>query len=199
MDNARWVQGHEAFFDVVARHEITIYVVQYLIRIDVAVVVGRGNGVWVIVIEARHEGADHEVVGLKGLVNGGRHVNATSQWLEVIRAEDVREVVSIPADHVKWVAAVSNVMQDTILFHFDQEIAEFIMCLQVLRKAQVALAEWRVLQELANLVHVVLGESNRREALCDEEAVVLTVEVHLVNESARDDDVIVWLELELTQ
>ena len=184
------MQRNKTLFDVVAAHEVAVDVVQHLVRVDVRVVVGGRNRLGVVVVQAGRKRADHEVVALKRLVHGRRLVDAAGDRLKVPRVERVGVVVAVPAHHVKRVRGVDHVVNESLFFDFDGELAQGVGGRQVGRAAQVAFAERRVLKELAKLVAVALGRQNRRPRLGDEEAVVGRIEGDLVDGSARNHQVV---------
>ena len=64
------------------------------------------------------------------------------------------------------------------------------MRLQVDRQLDVTLTEWRMFQQLPHLVHIPLREVDRRKTLHYKQAVVLIVEMELINSSSGYDDII---------
>ena len=62
------MKGQLALVDIVPAHEITIHIVEDLVGVDIAVVIGRRDGFGMVVIQARDEGADHELVGFELLL-----------------------------------------------------------------------------------------------------------------------------------
>lgn len=53
--NAAGMQGYLSFYDTFAGHEIAINIVEHFVGIYVGVVVGRRDGLWMIIEEARAE------------------------------------------------------------------------------------------------------------------------------------------------
>src|SRR6056297_625013 len=99
--NAAGMLGNTAFIYALAAHEVTLYIVEYLVGIDIAMRVRRRDGLRVVVVLARAEGANHVVGSLKGLVHGRRLVHATGNGLKVLNVEYPRVEVAVPAHHVE--------------------------------------------------------------------------------------------------
>ena len=101
MRNASRVERDLATLNVVPTHEITIHVVEQLVRIHIAVVIRRGNRIGMVIIQAGDEGTDHKIVAFKLLVNGRRHVDASRQGLKVENGDGVWIIKAIPAYYIK--------------------------------------------------------------------------------------------------
>ena len=190
------MQRNKTLLDVVAAHEVSVDVVQDLVGVNVGVVVGGRNRLGVVVVHAGREGADHEVVSLKGLVHGRRLVDAAGNGLKVPRIKGVGVVVAVPSDHVKGVRGIDHVVDEALLFYLDGEFTQSVGGRQVGRAAQVALAEGRMLEELAKLVAVALGRQDGRPRLGNEQSVVGRIEGDLVDGSARNHQVVPIAELQ---
>ena len=121
------VQRDHALFYVFTAHEIAIDVVEHLIAVDVAMVVRRRDGLRVVVVQARHEGADYKVAGGKGLVHGGRLVHPAGDGLEVVNAESIGVYVAVPADQVEGVVEVIIGVHLILLFDIKQELPLLIV------------------------------------------------------------------------
>lgn len=177
-----------------AAHEVAVHIVQYFIAVYVAVVVGCGNGLRVVIVEARHEGADDEIAPVESLVYRWRLVYAAGDRLELMDGEGVGIDVAVPADDIERVVEVVIGIDDVLFFDVKQELALLVVRGEVLGLANVALAEWRVLLELPDGVAVAFGRYDGAERFDDEEAVVGGVEMQLVGGAARNDDIIAVLE-----
>jgi hypothetical protein len=106
---------------MIAGHEIAIYIIKYFIGVDVAVIVGGGNGLGMVIVHPRGKSADNEVVGLKGLMHGGRLMDPSGYRFEVQRRKDIRITVAIPSYDVKRMRTVGDVMEDPFFLDFYQE------------------------------------------------------------------------------
>jgi hypothetical protein len=83
------VEGKGSDIYAAPAHEVAVDIVDDFFAVYVGVIVGGWDGERVVVILARNEGANHEVVGLKGLVDGRRLVDATCYGLEIADVKDV--------------------------------------------------------------------------------------------------------------
>src|ERR1700681_4231717 len=81
--DAAWMERQGRLLDATTTAEIAVDVVEQLVAIDVAVVIRNWYRERVIVQFARHEGTDHEIWPLEGLVYGRRLVDAPGNRLEV--------------------------------------------------------------------------------------------------------------------
>src|SRR5262249_35647301 len=116
----------------------------------------------------------HKVRPLEGLVSRRRLVDTPSDRLEVVNAEGIRIEVAVPADEVERVV-VEGVGHDLAVdLDADLVLAALVVQRQLARPTQVAVAIWRMLQELAELVPVALGRLDRAaEALNHEEPLLI--------------------------
>ena len=142
MRYARWVQGYHATFYVLATHKVTIHIVQHFVAVYIAVVVWGRYGERVIVVQPWHKRAHHKVVRIKCLVHGWWLVHAACNGFKVVYAEGVWVFATIPADHIKRVMTVPYGVQQALLFYLYQVFALQVEGFEVLRLAEVALAEW---------------------------------------------------------
>src|SRR5687767_7566038 len=90
MRDAVGVNSDRRRFNSAPRHEIAFYVVNDFVGVDVRMVVGRGDGEWVIVEQPWNEGTEHESWTVKGLMHGRWLVDAARYRLEVFDVERKR-------------------------------------------------------------------------------------------------------------
>src|SRR6185437_332382 len=100
-DTAR-MERNRAGFDALTAAKIAADVVDHLVRVDVAVIVGHRHRFGMVVQLARAERADDEVRPLERLMNWRRLMDATRNRLEIVDAEGVRIEETIPADDIQW-------------------------------------------------------------------------------------------------
>ena len=199
MWNAHGVQGHHAFFHVLSAHEFTFYVVENLIGVDIAVVVGGRNGLRMVVKKTGAETADHKSTAGECLVNRWWLVNPTGDRLKVVDGKCIWEEEPVPTDKVEGVGLVDKIKEVVLLLDLHREGTLFINRFQVLGLAEITLTEGRVLGELAEFIPVAAGSDQRIGGFDKENAVVSGVEFHLVNGSPWDDEVIAGREGELAK
>ena len=192
--DATGVEGNLSALHAFAAHEVTVYIVQHFIGVDVAVVVWRGYRLRVVVIQPWAEAAKHKVVGFEGLVYRRWLVQSSGDGFEVMDGKTPREMVAVPAHEIERVRAVRIGVHPSIFFYHHVEIALLIVCLQVARQFHVALAEGSVFHQLAVLVPVPLRCPHGTERFDDEQPVLLGFEIHLVDDSSGYQQVIAVLE-----
>src|SRR5687768_13370174 len=90
MRDAVGVNSERRRFNSAPRHEIPFYVVDDFVRVDVRMVIGRGDGEWVIVEQPWNERTEHESWTVKGLMHGRWLVDAARYRLEVFDVERKR-------------------------------------------------------------------------------------------------------------
>ena len=188
--NAPGVEGNHPFFHIFTTHKVTVHVIQHLVTVDVAVVVGRGNGQGVVVEQARHEGANDEAPRGEGLVNRWGLVDPAGDRLKIVDRKGVGINVTIPTYDVEGVAEVMVGVEVVLLLDVEQKITLLIVGIQACGFADVAFAEGRVFEQLSKLIPVALGRNDGAGRLHDEQTVVRPVEVQLVNRTPGDDQVI---------
>ena len=110
--------------------------------------------------------------------------------LEIVDGKSIGINVTVPADEVERVAEVVIWVNAVLLFNVKQELALFIVRLQILGLSNVPLAERRMLQQLAEIVPVPFRRHDGTMAFHDEQPVVFIVELELVSRSSWQDKVI---------
>src|SRR5690242_1638721 len=101
-DTAR-VQRNRADLDALAAAEVATDVVDHLIRVNVAVIVGYRHRLGMILQLAWAERAEDELWPLKRLMNRRRLVDTPRNRLEIVDAEGVGIEETIPADDIQRV------------------------------------------------------------------------------------------------
>ncbi len=183
--------------DVVAAHEVPVHVVEHLIAVDVAVIVGCGDGFGVIVVEPWAERTHDKGITFEGLMHGGRLMHTSCYRLEIVDAEGVGIVVTVPGHHIEGVRGIDELVHRVLLLHLDEELTLLIVRFEIGWPADVALTEGRMLQQLPEPVAVALGRVHRAVALHYEQAVVLGVEIDLIDHAPRDEQIIPISELQV--
>ena len=93
--------------------------------------VGRRDAQWMIVEQAWHERADHEVMSLEGLVDRRWLVDASGDGFEILDVENPWIQVTIPADYVKGMV-IEYVTGDPVThLHADFKLSPFRMRFQL--------------------------------------------------------------------
>lgn len=108
MWNPTRMQRDVSWADVVATHEVPIHIIKHLIRVDVGVIVRRWDGLGVVVVQTRAEGADDKSRCLEGLVDGRWLVDPAGDGFKVVDGKSVGEVVTIPANHIEGMGSVDH-------------------------------------------------------------------------------------------
>ena len=126
----------------------------------------------------------------KGLVNGRRHMHPSGDRFKVVNTEGIWIYITVPPDQIERMMHIMIRIHDALLLDVEEEVAGLIMRLQVDRQLDVTLTEWRMFQQLPHLVHIPLREVDRRKTLHYKQAVVLIVEMELINSSSGYDDII---------
>ena len=143
--DATRVQRDGRTLDAFAAAEIAVDIVEHLVAVNVAVIVGYRYRERVIVQLARDKGADDEVRPLEVLVNGRRLVNTPGDWLEVGNIENPGVLAAVPANGVDGVEIVPIAGNDGTNFDAHLELTTLGMRDQFFGSADVALAEGRML------------------------------------------------------
>ncbi len=103
-------------------------------------VVGTLMACRVIVEHAGAEGADHEVVGFKGLVDRRGHVQLAGDRAEVVGVEDEGVVAPVPSDHVERVVVIGVRVDEVAGLDADLKVSLLVPRERELGELQVALA-----------------------------------------------------------
>ena len=162
-----------AVLDALAAHELVVAVIEHLVGHHVRMIVRRRHRLRVVVVQPRHEGAEHEAVALEGLVHRRRLVQPAGDRLEVVDAEGPGVVVAVPADGVEGVMVEDHALADCPALHHDGEFPGLVVERQQGRRPDIPLAERAVLEQLAVRVAVAGGRAHVAPALDDQEDVLL--------------------------
>ncbi len=131
---------------------VAFYIVHDLVGVDVGVVVGDDDRVWMRVECSWAERADDEVEPLEGQVDRGRHVELAGDGGEVSDVEAVGVVAAVPAHDFERVVWVDIGVDGVACLDADFELALFVVCEWVVfvleGDAEVAFAVGGVLEEL---------------------------------------------------
>ncbi len=135
-DPAR-MQGDHPLCHVLPAHEVTIHIIQQLIAVDIAVVVGGGYCPGMIVEQSWTKRTYYKVMPLESLVHRRRLMYPPGYRLEIMNAEGKWITAAIPADHIERMMPVMNGIDPAPLLRPDQEIPFLILCGQRLRPADI--------------------------------------------------------------
>src|SRR5688572_22759447 len=122
MRYTRGVQRDHPTRDVLPAHKIAIHVIQYFVAVDIAVIIWRGYGVRVIIVEPRYKTADHEIMRLERLVNGRRLVYPPRDRFKIMYAEGVRITTAIPTDHIEGMMPIVYTVHASFLLCLYHEV-----------------------------------------------------------------------------
>src|SRR6056297_1911621 len=115
-------------------------------------VIGRGNGFWVIIVKPWAERTYHKSTGFKSLVYRWRLVHASRDWFKIMDGKSVRKVVTVPTYHIKRMRGINELVQHPLFFDFHQKLSFFIKSLKVLRQFIIPFTERGVFQKLSEPV-----------------------------------------------
>ena len=163
MRDALGMCGQGTHFDALSCFVVTGHVVEHFVGVQIGVVVWNLDGFLMEVQRAGAEGANHKVVGFKGLVGRGGHVVLAHNRTEVINVEGVRVVAPIPAHNIQWVVVVDVFVDAVSGFDAHFELPGLVKSQRKFRTAQVTFAIRRVFEELAGLLRNVAAVAARCE------------------------------------
>src|SRR5690606_38405184 len=104
---------------------------------NIAVVIGSGNGLGVIVKQPWAKRTDDIVLTLKGQMDRRRLVDSSGYRFEIMNAEDVRIATSVPSDRVKRMVVVMDPVHLSLLFRADKKVSFPVEGFQVFGYAYV--------------------------------------------------------------
>ena len=200
--DALWMQAERALLDAFACLVVALDVVQNLVGIEIAVVVGNDDCFRMEIEDARAEGTDDEVVSFEGLVGRRWHVMLADNRRKVVDVEAVRVVASIPSDDIERMVVVYIGMNRIPGLDSNFKITRLIDGQWKLWQAKIPLAIRGMLQELTGLLreiswrwHDVTGVHRLEtdESGCGGVS-WLFIELHLVGHALGDDDVVLLME-----
>src|SRR4051794_2833313 len=97
MRNACWVQSDHTTGYIFTTHKISIYIIQYLITVYIAMVVRCRNRLRMIIEQAWYKTAYYKVVGFKCLVYRRWLMHPAGNRLKIVYAKGKRITAAIPA------------------------------------------------------------------------------------------------------
>src|SRR5215207_4392003 len=188
-----------AELDPLAAHELARRIVEHLVRVHVAVVVGRRYRLGMEVVRTRAERAHDEAIPLEGLVHWRWLVHATDDGLEVVDVECPRIELTIPADDVERVMVERHLVDAVVLLHEDAELTHLVVGPELAGHANVALRVGRAFDELTELVAVALRRPNVPAALHQQQLrrIARPVEAVAMHDAAMDHEVVALPEREI--
>src|SRR2546421_2620944 len=119
------VQGDHSPGHVFATHEISIYVIQHFVTINIAVVVRGGYSLRMIVEQPWTKRTNNKIICFESQVNGRRLVYTACDGFKIMDGEGKRITTAVPPNDVKRMIAIMDIIQHTFLFCFDEEIPLF--------------------------------------------------------------------------
>ena len=175
--DTRRVEGNIALVYPLTAHKITVDIVKDLIGVYVGMVVWRRDGLGMVVVQPRAEGADHKGTGLKGLVHRRRLVYPPRYGLKIVDGKRIRIIIPVPAHDIERMGGVDQVVQMPLFLDLDQEISGFIMGLkfvthldpesQAKQKAEYDAKEKERTERAAARAKEVLARKVERAALAE--------------------------------
>ena len=173
-------------FDVVSAHEITIYIIQHFIGIDVAVIIRRWNRIRMVIIQTWNKRANYKCAGFKGLMHRRRLMDSSCNRLEIVNRKCIRIVKSIISNYIKRMRSINHIKDFVLFTYFHQEIALFVISFYFFRTTDIALAKRRMLQQLSKPVAVSFWGINRMTRFNNKQTVVVCIKVNFIDNSARN-------------
>src|SRR5690554_2483063 len=173
-------------FDVVSAHEITIYIIQHFIGVDIAVVVRCWNRIRMVIIQTWNKRANHKRTGFKGLMDWRWLMDSSCNRLEIVNRKCIRIVKSIISNYIKRMCGINHIKDFVLLTYFYQEITLFVMGFYFFRTADIALTKRRMLQQLSKPIAVSFCGINRMTRLYNKQTVVVCIRVNFIDNSARN-------------
>src|SRR5690606_40168767 len=115
-----------------------------------------------------------------------------------MNTETIRKVIAIPANNIKRMCCINNLMHHSFFFYLDKEISFFIVGFNFLRQFKITLAKRRMLQVLPAGILITLRCIEWRCRFYIEQPVILSLKIYLINHAPRDNKVISILKRNIT-
>src|ERR1019366_6847881 len=150
------VMRERTLADAATGRVVALDVVQHLIRVEVAVVIGEVDRVGVPVELARDERADQQVGGLERLMDRWWYMKTTRAGLEVMNVERDRIDCPVPSDDVErmMVEHIAAHMVGALEPDLRRSLRAALECVGAVK---IPLAERRELRELAVACAITIG------------------------------------------
>src|SRR5690606_18185756 len=143
-----------------------------------------------IIVHARHKRTHYKVMAFEGLMYRWRQVNSSGDRFKIVNRKNVRIAETIPANGIKRMCGIDKRINNVFLLYHHGKLTGFIMCLQVLRFAEIAFAVGAVFFKLTKLIAVAFRCLNSTERVNYQQTVFRSVEVQLKKCASRDNDII---------
>src|SRR3989442_6282314 len=95
--------------------KVSAHIVQNLVTVDVAVIVGDRDGLGMIIQLPRHKGEYVESRSFERLMNWWRLMDSAGQGFEVVHIKDPRIKVTVPTDHIERIV-IENIRHQLIVY-----------------------------------------------------------------------------------
>src|ERR1035441_99874 len=161
-------------------------------------VVGRRNGLWMVIEKTRTKRANYKVVGLEGLMNRWRLMNTTGNRFEIMNGKRPGIQVSVPAYGIKRMRSISKRIYHSLLLDHHFEVTFFIMSFHVHGLADITLAEGRMLQQLPVFIAISLGRNDGAVRFHNHQSVICILKFYLINSATRNDQIIPITKVKIT-
>src|SRR6266540_5034288 len=133
-------------------------------------------------------------MGLEGLMDRRRLMDASRDWLKVFDVEDPRIKITIPANDIERMVIQDMLSKPVAYLDAHFKIAAFSMCLKLFRRANVALRVWRMFEQLTEFVSIAFRGFDLRGVLDCKKACLLTIKLHLPSCPKGNHDVVAFAE-----
>ena len=195
--NTGRMKGEHPAGDMFAAHEIPIDIIQQLVAVDIAVIVGSRNTLRMVIVHPGDERTNDEIMRLEGLMYGWRLVHPAGDRFKIVDAEGEGITASVPSHDIKGMMGVMQSIAHPFLFCMNEEIASRIDGGQSMWWTDIPLAVRRMFQQLAVFAVVSFRISDRTEGFDDEQSIVCPGEFNPVDGAAGNDQIIAIAEGQL--
>src|SRR5688572_20475822 len=108
MWNSFRMKGNMPLLNVITAHKIPINIIQHLITINIAVIIWRRNGLWMIIVNTGTKTAHHKGRSFECLMYRWRLMYASRYRLKIMDRKTPREVVTIPTYYIKRMRGIND-------------------------------------------------------------------------------------------
>src|SRR5690554_897342 len=108
--NSTLMQGNLSLLNIISAHKVTIHIIQYLIGIDVTMVVWRGYSLRMIVIQTRTERANHKTGSFKSLMHRWWLMHSTGNRFKIVNRKSIGIIVSVPTYYIKRMRSINIIV-----------------------------------------------------------------------------------------
>src|SRR5690554_4412325 len=125
--NSSRMQGYITNIDIITTHKISIYIIQHLIAIYIAMIIRGRNSIWMVIVKSWYKTTNDQPSGLEGLMHWWRLMNSPCYRFKIVNRESIWKVMPIITNYIKRMCSIYHFNNFVFFLYFHQKRTHFIM------------------------------------------------------------------------